>query len=104
MSSDGYATFVDRTKDCIRRRGENISAADIAGIIAGLYVKSRRLPSQRRRLPAGLRAAIHACERRTDLASGNSARAEAVNSRKRLATGSSDRSSQRDCLGHDPLL
>ncbi len=29
MEADGYITFVDRIKDCIRRRGENISATDI---------------------------------------------------------------------------
>jgi crotonobetaine/carnitine-CoA ligase len=29
MDADGYVYFVDRIKDCIRRRGENISAADI---------------------------------------------------------------------------
>jgi carnitine-CoA ligase len=29
MEADGYVTFVDRIKDCIRRRGENISATDI---------------------------------------------------------------------------
>jgi carnitine-CoA ligase len=29
MDSDGYVTFIDRMKDCIRRRGENISATDI---------------------------------------------------------------------------
>lgn len=29
MDADGYITFVDRIKDCIRRRGENISATDI---------------------------------------------------------------------------
>jgi len=29
MDEDGYITFVDRIKDCIRRRGENISATDI---------------------------------------------------------------------------
>jgi crotonobetaine/carnitine-CoA ligase len=29
MDEDGYITFVDRMKDCIRRRGENISATDI---------------------------------------------------------------------------
>jgi crotonobetaine/carnitine-CoA ligase len=29
MDADGYVTFVDRIKDCIRRRGENISATDI---------------------------------------------------------------------------
>jgi crotonobetaine/carnitine-CoA ligase len=35
MDIDGYVTFVDRIKDCIRRRGENISAADIeAGFLS----------------------------------------------------------------------
>lgn len=29
MDSEGYVTFADRIKDCIRRRGENISATDI---------------------------------------------------------------------------
>ncbi|MDO9441274.1 MAG: AMP-binding protein, partial [Beijerinckiaceae bacterium] len=29
MDADGYVVFVDRIKDCIRRRGENISATDI---------------------------------------------------------------------------
>lgn len=29
MDHDGYVTFVDRIKDCIRRRGENISTTDI---------------------------------------------------------------------------
>jgi crotonobetaine/carnitine-CoA ligase len=29
MDEDGYVTFIDRIKDCIRRRGENISATDI---------------------------------------------------------------------------
>ena len=29
MDRDGYITFIDRIKDCIRRRGENISATDI---------------------------------------------------------------------------
>lgn len=29
MDADGYVTFIDRIKDCIRRRGENISATDI---------------------------------------------------------------------------
>lgn len=29
MDEDGYITFIDRIKDCIRRRGENISATDI---------------------------------------------------------------------------
>jgi len=36
MAEDGYVTFVDRIKDCIRRRGENISAADIESILARL--------------------------------------------------------------------
>lgn len=34
MDADGYVTFVDRIKDCIRRRGENISATDIEAVIA----------------------------------------------------------------------
>ncbi|MDO9370376.1 MAG: AMP-binding protein [Sphingopyxis sp.] len=29
MDADGYVYFIDRIKDCIRRRGENISATDI---------------------------------------------------------------------------
>ncbi|MDP1026992.1 AMP-binding protein [Sphingomonas sp. KR1UV-12] len=29
IDADGHVTFVDRIKDCIRRRGENISATDI---------------------------------------------------------------------------
>lgn len=29
MDADGYVIFIDRIKDCIRRRGENISATDI---------------------------------------------------------------------------
>src|SRR3546814_6369396 len=36
---DGYFTFIDRIKDCIRRRGENISASDIEttlGRLAGV--------------------------------------------------------------------
>lgn len=36
MAEDGYVTFVDRIKDCIRRRGENISAADIEDSFARL--------------------------------------------------------------------
>lgn len=36
MSPDGYVTFVDRIKDCIRRRGENISAADLEATFMGL--------------------------------------------------------------------
>jgi crotonobetaine/carnitine-CoA ligase len=34
MDDDGYVTFVDRIKDCIRRRGENISATDIEASFA----------------------------------------------------------------------
>lgn len=33
--ADGYFWFVDRKKDCIRRRGENISAFEVEQIIAG---------------------------------------------------------------------
>lgn len=29
MGDDGWVTFVDRTKDCIRRRGENISSFEV---------------------------------------------------------------------------
>jgi carnitine-CoA ligase len=29
MDGDGWVTFVDRTKDCIRRRGENISSFEV---------------------------------------------------------------------------
>jgi crotonobetaine/carnitine-CoA ligase len=36
MDADGYVTFVDRIKDCIRRRGENISATDIEAVLAEL--------------------------------------------------------------------
>lgn len=36
MDAEGVVTFVDRIKDCIRRRGENISAAEVEAVIAGL--------------------------------------------------------------------
>ena len=36
MDEDGWVTFVDRTKDCIRRRGENISSFEVESAIAGL--------------------------------------------------------------------
>jgi crotonobetaine/carnitine-CoA ligase len=36
IASDGYVTFIDRIKDCIRRRGENISAADIEASFSDL--------------------------------------------------------------------
>ncbi len=36
MDADGYVYFIDRIKDCIRRRGENISATDIEAGFAGL--------------------------------------------------------------------
>lgn len=36
IDDDGYVYFVDRIKDCIRRRGENISAADIEASFADL--------------------------------------------------------------------
>ncbi|MEG3162775.1 AMP-binding protein [Sphingomonas sp. LB2R24] len=36
MDADGYVVFVDRLKDCIRRRGENISATDIERTLAEL--------------------------------------------------------------------
>jgi crotonobetaine/carnitine-CoA ligase len=36
MRADGLLTFVDRIKDCIRRRGENISAAEVEQVVAAL--------------------------------------------------------------------
>jgi crotonobetaine/carnitine-CoA ligase len=33
MDEDGYLTFVDRIKDCIRRRGENISSYEVELVI-----------------------------------------------------------------------
>ncbi len=36
MNADGLVVFVDRIKDCIRRRGENISPAEIEAVIAAL--------------------------------------------------------------------
>ena len=33
MDADGYVWFMDRKKDCIRRRGENISAFEVEKII-----------------------------------------------------------------------
>ena len=36
MDADGYLTFVDRMKDCIRRRGENISSFEVETAIGRL--------------------------------------------------------------------
>lgn len=36
MQADGLITFVDRIKDCIRRRGENISASEVEEVVATL--------------------------------------------------------------------
>ena len=36
MDEDGWVTFVDRTKDCIRRRGENISSFEVESAIRRL--------------------------------------------------------------------
>ncbi|WP_372662501.1 AMP-binding protein, partial [Hydrogenophaga sp.] len=36
MQADGLITFVDRIKDCIRRRGENISATEVEEVVAAL--------------------------------------------------------------------
>ncbi|CAN7789290.1 AMP-binding protein [Caballeronia sp. LjRoot34] len=36
MTADGLVTFVDRIKDCIRRRGENISAAEVELAVGSL--------------------------------------------------------------------
>jgi crotonobetaine/carnitine-CoA ligase len=38
MNESGLVTFVDRIKDCIRRRGENISAADVEGVLSSIPV------------------------------------------------------------------
>ncbi|RYX93442.1 MAG: long-chain fatty acid--CoA ligase [Comamonadaceae bacterium] len=34
MQADGLITFIDRIKDCIRRRGENISASEVEAVVA----------------------------------------------------------------------
>jgi crotonobetaine/carnitine-CoA ligase len=36
LSADGVLTFVDRIKDCIRRRGENISATEVEAAFADM--------------------------------------------------------------------
>lgn len=36
MDADGLVTFVDRIKDCIRRRGENISATEVEAVVSTL--------------------------------------------------------------------
>lgn len=36
MDEGGWVTFVDRTKDCIRRRGENISSYEVESAVARL--------------------------------------------------------------------
>jgi crotonobetaine/carnitine-CoA ligase len=36
MREDGLITFIDRIKDCIRRRGENISATEVEEVVAAL--------------------------------------------------------------------
>jgi crotonobetaine/carnitine-CoA ligase len=36
MDADGWVTFRDRTKDCIRRRGENISSFEVESAVARL--------------------------------------------------------------------
>jgi crotonobetaine/carnitine-CoA ligase len=36
MAEDGWVSFVDRTKDCIRRRGENISSFEVESAIERL--------------------------------------------------------------------
>ncbi len=36
MDADGLITFVDRIKDCIRRRGQNISATEVEAVVLGL--------------------------------------------------------------------
>jgi crotonobetaine/carnitine-CoA ligase len=34
MDADGWVTFMDRTKDCIRRRGENISSYEVESAVS----------------------------------------------------------------------
>jgi crotonobetaine/carnitine-CoA ligase len=34
MDDEGYVYFVDRIKDCIRRRGENISSFEVEAVVA----------------------------------------------------------------------
>ncbi len=36
VDEDGTFTFIDRIKDCIRRRGENVSATEIEGVMSRL--------------------------------------------------------------------
>jgi crotonobetaine/carnitine-CoA ligase len=36
MTADGLVTFVDRIKDCIRRRGENVSATEVEAAVGTL--------------------------------------------------------------------
>ena len=36
METDGLVSFVDRIKDCIRRRGENISATEVEAVVEGI--------------------------------------------------------------------
>ena len=36
MREDGLVTFIDRIKDCIRRRGENISATEVEEVVAAM--------------------------------------------------------------------
>ena len=33
MDDDGYVTFIDRMKDCIRRRGENVSSFEVEAVV-----------------------------------------------------------------------
>jgi crotonobetaine/carnitine-CoA ligase len=33
IDADGYITFIDRMKDCIRRRGENISSFEVEAVV-----------------------------------------------------------------------
>lgn len=69
MADDGYVTFVDRIKDCIRRRGENISAthiedsfSDLAGVAE---VAAYAVPSD---LPGGEDEIMLAIVRSSDVA------------------------------------
>jgi carnitine-CoA ligase len=54
ITSDGLLTFVDRIKDCIRRRGENISVSEIEDALANMAnvaeIAAYAVPSE---LPGG---------------------------------------------------
>jgi hypothetical protein len=62
MDDTGLVTFVDRIKDCIRRRGENISAAEVEAALLQLPGVAEVPPSRCRRAFAA--AKTRSCWRR----------------------------------------